>query len=64
MLLDDGADMNGRDCEGYTALSNAVVHAKQNVVELLLERNADVDKEDDNQNTPLIHAINWTCRNR
>ena len=62
LLLEKGIDVNITDDYDYnnnTALSTAVINAKYDVVELLLEKGADINKENNNGDTPLIHAIRF-----
>ena len=62
LLLEKGIDVNITDDYDYnnnTALSTAVINAKYDVVELLLEKGADINKENNNGDTPLIHAIKF-----
>ena len=60
VLLEKGIDVNIRDDYNFnnnTALSIAVINAKYDVVELLIEKGADINKENNKGDTPLIHAI-------
>ena len=59
VLLEKGIDVNITDEYDYnnTALSTAVINAKYDVVELLIEKGADINKENNKGDTPLIHAI-------
>ena len=59
LLIEKGIDVNITDEHDYnnTALSKAVINAKYDVVELLIEKRADINKENDKHDTPLIHAI-------
>jgi ankyrin repeat protein len=41
LLLDYGADVNGTDADGTTALMCAAYYGKEEVVRVLLERGAD-----------------------
>ena len=62
LLLEKGIDVNITDDYDYnnnTALSTAVINAKYDVVELLIEKGADINKENNNGDTPLIHAIRF-----
>ena len=45
-LLDSGSDVNFRDIDGRTALHIAACQGQTDVVELLLQRGAEVDPED------------------
>ena len=59
-LLDKGADFAGKDRFGETALSSAAMKGHETVVELLLEKGADVDAGDGFINhTPLFVAA-WS----
>ena len=60
LLLEKGIYVNITDDYDYnnnTALSTAVINAKYDVVELLIEKGADINKENNKGDTPLIHAI-------
>ena len=60
VLLEKGIDVNITDDYNFnnnTALSIAVINAKYYVVELLIEKGADINKENNKGDTPLIHAI-------
>ncbi len=60
VLLEKGIDVNITDDYNFnnnTALSIAVINAKYDVVELLIEKGADINKENNKGDTPLIHAI-------
>ena len=63
LLLEKGIDVNITDDYNYnnnnTALSTAVINAKYDVVELLIEKGADINKENNKGDTPLIHAIRF-----
>ena len=62
VLLEKGIDVNITDDYNFnnnTALSIAVINAKYDVVELLLEKGADINKENNDGDTPLIHAIKF-----
>ena len=64
LLLEKGIDVNITDDYDYnnnnnTALSTAVINAKYDVVELLIEKGADINKENNKGYTPLIHAIRF-----
>src|SRR5262249_54261180 len=50
------ANVNARANNGVTPLLEAVVHGRQPVVQLLLERGADVDQADAQATTPLMVA--------
>jgi ankyrin repeat protein len=56
LLLDQGANMNAQDQDGYTALHWAVLQADTEVVKVLLDRGADKNIKNRNKNTPLKMA--------
>lgn len=56
-LLETGADINGADYDGFTALMFAVVFGKAEMVHLLLERGADVHACTEDGETALSLAI-------
>ncbi|XP_044497127.1 integrin-linked protein kinase 1 isoform X2 [Mangifera indica] len=56
-LLDSGIDVNFRDIDDRTALHVAACQGFTEVVELLLQRGADVDPKDRWGSTPLADAI-------
>lgn len=56
-LLDAGADPNAvDDAFGFAPLDLAVIGARADIVQLLLERGADVNAKNDNGTTPLLLA--------
>ncbi|KAJ0424983.1 ankyrin repeat-containing domain protein [Aspergillus carlsbadensis] len=68
ILLEAGADVDFRDCEGRTALALVIGHARGiylvarpakilAMVSLLLEYGADVDARDKDGKTPLMRAV-------
>ena len=64
LLLEKGIDVNITDDYDYNnnnnkALSTAVINAKYDIVELLIEKGADINKENNKGDTPLIHAIRF-----
>lgn len=56
LLLDRGADVNGRDTGGATLLILAAARGNESLVELLLKRGANPNAKDRNGDTALIHA--------
>mmetsp|Transcript_7688 Transcript_7688/g.22803 ORF Transcript_7688/g.22803 Transcript_7688/m.22803 type:complete len:312 (+) Transcript_7688:172-1107(+) len=58
-LLDDGADVDGRDARGITPLGVAVGFNKLSVVKALLAGGADVALTDARGNTPLHYAAGY-----
>jgi ankyrin repeat protein len=54
--LSQGADINGKDRGGRTALHRAAYEGRTDVVRLLIDRGADVNAKDGNQRTPLHSA--------
>lgn len=61
-LLNEGADVNGRDKSGATPLTNAVGMNKGAIAELLLAKGADPNLKDGLGDPPLVIAIK-TWRN-
>ena len=57
MLIQNGADIQARDCNGLTVLHFASVSSNQEVVEFLLKLNEiSVNATDNSNQTPLMHA--------
>lgn len=57
-LLEKGADIDyGDSSEGKTALIQAVISGKFDIVSLLLEKGADANRKDYNNKTPLHYAV-------
>ena len=56
VLLDAGADINAQDEVGRTALMEACVAFKKDVIRLLISRGADVNLCDNNGCTALMRA--------
>ncbi len=57
ILLENGADIEGRDDSGKTALFYAIQMKNIEMVRLLIESGADVKTKDHQGNTPLNEAI-------
>ena len=55
-LIDVGADLNIKDCEGFTALHAAVYGNHDEIVDLLLHSGASVKVKDGYGNSPLMRA--------
>jgi ankyrin repeat protein len=56
-LIDQGADVNGRDKAGDTPLTTAVRRGKAEIVELLLAKGADPNLKDGLGDPPLYTAV-------
>jgi len=56
--LKDGADVNARDSEGWTALHWAASGRSVEIVRLLLKAGADINAQDNTGSTALIWAVN------
>jgi len=54
--LDQGADLNARDCDGDTALILAADRGHIELVQVLVERGADVNAKNQNGETALLRA--------
>ena len=63
-ILDDGADVNVRNHKGQSALHCAAKAGFNHIVQLLIDRGADVDAQDDNGCTPLITALQSTIKDK
>jgi len=55
-LLDNGVDINIKSSYGRTALHEAALHGKVEIVKLLLENGADVNAKNNRGETPLFYA--------
>ena len=53
-LLRDGADVNGRDRRGRTAVTAAASNQHVDAVRALVDAGADVDLQDEDRNNPLL----------
>jgi ankyrin repeat protein len=56
--LDSGANVNGRDQDGWTPLMFAAFHGRAEIVKVLLDRGADIRIKDNNGTTALMAAVN------
>jgi len=57
-LISEGADINSKTGEGWTALHWAVGTAQKDIMEMLIAKGAEIDSTDRNGNTPLHWAVN------
>ncbi|CDS04060.1 hypothetical protein LRAMOSA07015 [Lichtheimia ramosa] len=55
-LIEDGMDVNSHDEFGYTAMHAAVSYNQKEIIEYLLEKNANINIEDFEKDTPLYVA--------
>jgi hypothetical protein len=62
ILLEHGAEVDGRAMRGETALHRAAARAKVEAMEVLLARGAAVNDRDEYGATPLHHAMKCGCR--
>lgn len=60
-LLDSGTNVNFSDIDGRTALHVATCQGFTDVVQLLLDRGAEVDTEDRWGSTVIFSDIIWKC---
>lgn len=58
LLIAKGADVNGRDTQGYAPIHTAARNRISPLVELLADHGADVNARDSDGFTALLHAIN------
>jgi ankyrin repeat protein len=56
MLLTKAADVNAKNTAGDTALHNAALRGRTEIVELLLARGGNIEAKDNAGNTPLAEA--------
>lgn len=60
-LVEKGANINGLDDQGYTALHSVARHSRRNVepelLKVLIDLKADVNVRDSGGYTPLLHAV-------
>jgi len=56
-LIDEGANINESDGEGYTPLMSAAWSGKVETVKALLQKGANVNAQDNYGLTPLMHAV-------
>jgi ankyrin repeat protein len=56
-LLEEGANIEAKDNEGYTPLHNAVLFGNEDRVLTLIARGANIEAKDDDGNTPLHLAV-------
>jgi len=57
LLLANGAEINAKDCGGWTPLMRAVANKKKNIVKLLLANNANVNLSMNIGRTALHYAV-------
>lgn len=58
-MLAKGADVNGKDDSGWTALMWAAMGGYTDMVKVLLANGANIDEQDPNGNTALMVAAMW-----
>ena len=56
ILLDNGASVHAKDCNGYTPLHDVCRSGTLEVVQTLIQHHADIHASDDMRRTPLHHA--------
>jgi ankyrin repeat protein len=55
-LVGQGADVNAKDKDGFSALHVAVLQDNNAIVKYLIEKGADIEAKDSKGNTPLLNA--------
>lgn len=55
-LIQSGVDVNSKDNDGYTALTNAVIQKNLGICELLIRHGAQVNEKNNDGETPLMLA--------
>ena len=56
-LLDQGANVNAKDKDGYTPFYWALSYGYLDIAKILIDRGADINSQDNMGATPLMHAI-------
>ena len=64
ILLENSANVNAQDNDGYTALHEAASQGKTEIVKLLIEKGADVNAKNKYGKTPLAEALRHEPDNR
>jgi len=57
MLLQRGADINGVDAQGWTALHHTVANGAVDVIDVLAKHGADLNLKNSDEWTPLMYAV-------
>ena len=56
-LIAEGADVNGRNCNGTTALMIAAMYGNHRAIDLLISRGAKIDARNSEGTTALMFAV-------
>jgi tetratricopeptide (TPR) repeat protein len=62
-LVDHGANVNSKDCDGVTALMYAAMHRNLDVLKILIDHGAELNAKDNFGNSVLYHALCKTIEN-
>lgn len=62
LLLDHGADINGKDDAGATPIFKAVNKDKKSMLKFFVEKGADLEVRNNDTLTPLLQAVRWERR--
>jgi uncharacterized protein len=57
LLISSGVDINAKEAKGWTALHFAVQSFLPDIIQLLIEKGANVNIQDNYGNTPLLNAL-------
>ena len=59
MMIEAGADVNPKDCDGMLLHFAITLNRKAEVISVLIDEGADINAKDNNGNTPLCLAVDY-----